>query len=196
MKRKSFLWLLPLTLILYACPYESKVPLTTSPAELVDTSLLGYWYGIIKDGSDYFGIEALDITQKSDSTYNIIRYGKAIKGSIILPDTAYFTGYISYLGVNRFMNIEGTILLEIPRKKKLPEYRKETVFYVAGIKRSNDTLTVKTISDGFTANKIGFKTPRDFTNEIVSVMQERNIYDDQYNLSYRKIPRPEPIKSF
>jgi hypothetical protein len=55
--------------------------------------LLGYWYGIVKDGSDFFGIEALDISKQSDSTYALIRYGKGIKDDFILPDTSYFSGY-------------------------------------------------------------------------------------------------------
>ena len=67
MTMKKLLWLLPLTTILYACPFESTVPLASGPTEPVDSSLLGYWYGIIKDFSDMFGIEALDITKQSDS---------------------------------------------------------------------------------------------------------------------------------
>src|SRR5690349_3557211 len=99
-------WLLPLAFILYACPYESAVPLASGPSEPVDSTLVGYWYGIIKDGSDFFGIEALDITQRSDSVYSITRYGKAVKGDIILPDTSYFTGYITTIGDQRFMSVE------------------------------------------------------------------------------------------
>ena len=108
---KKTLWLLPLTILLYACPFESKVPLASAPSEPVDSNLIGYWYGIIKDFSDMFGIEALDISKQSDSVYAITRYGKAVKGDIILPDTAYFTGYTSYIGEQRYMNVEGTVLI-------------------------------------------------------------------------------------
>ena len=94
---KRILWLVPLCFILYACPFESPVALEKKPVEPVDTALYGYWYGIIKDFSDMFGIEALDLTKETDSTYKIIRYGKAIKGNMILPDTAYFTGFTSYI---------------------------------------------------------------------------------------------------
>ncbi|HEV7783186.1 MAG TPA: hypothetical protein VGO58_18050, partial [Chitinophagaceae bacterium] len=89
MTMKRLFWLLPITTVLCACPFESTVPLAPAPTEAVDSTLIGYWYGIVKDGSDFFGIEALDITQKSDSVYAITRYGKAVKGDIILPDTAY-----------------------------------------------------------------------------------------------------------
>jgi hypothetical protein len=75
---KKLLWLLPVTIILYACPFESTVALEKKPVESVDSTLMGYWYGIVKDGSDFFGIEALDISKHSDSVYNITRYGKAI----------------------------------------------------------------------------------------------------------------------
>ena len=100
---------MPLATILSACPFESKVPMAAAPSGPVDSTLLGYWYGIVKDGSDFFGIEALDISKQSDSVYAITRYGKAIKGDIILPDTAYFTGHTSYIGEQRFMNIEGFV---------------------------------------------------------------------------------------
>ncbi len=194
---KKLLWLLPLATILSACPFESTVPLAAAPSEPVDSTLLGYWYGIVKDGSDFFGIEALDITQKSDSVYAITRYGKAVKGDIILPDTAYFTGYTSYIGEQRFMNIEGFILFETPRRNKQPEYRKERVYYLSTINRSNDTLSIKTITETFSPTRKDFKTPDDLKRMVVdAINQKKDIYDDQYSLSYRKIPRPQPLKSF
>ncbi|MBC7874426.1 MAG: hypothetical protein H7Y01_10540, partial [Ferruginibacter sp.] len=125
---KKLLWLLPLCTVLCACPFESKVPLASAPIQPVDSTLLGYWYGIIKDYSDMYGIEALDITKQSDSVYAITRYGKAVKGDMILPDTAYFTGYISYIGEQRFMNIEGWVTIGTPRRNKEPETRKEKVY--------------------------------------------------------------------
>ena len=114
---KLFL-LLFISCTLCACPFESNVPLESKPVEPVDSSLLGYWYGIVKDGSDFFGIEALDISKQSDSTYALIRYGKGIKDDFILPDTSYFSGYTSYLGNQRYMNVEGFILLVSPQGKK------------------------------------------------------------------------------
>lgn len=191
---KRILWFLPLTIILYACPFESNVPMASKPTEPVDSSLLGYWYGIIKDFSDAFGIEALDITQESDSVYAITRYGKAIKEDMILPDTAYFTGYTSYIGEQRYMNIEGFIVTVTPQRKKPPIIKKETVYYIAAIQRSNDTLTVKTITEGFSARK-KFNSP-DELKQLVSDLtsQQKNIYDDQYSLSYRKIQKPQPVK--
>jgi hypothetical protein len=96
------------------------------PVETIDSSLLGYWYGIVKDGSDFFGIEALEISQKSDSTYGIVRYGKAAKGDIILPDTSYFTGYVSYIGDQRFMNVQGALVTVRTRKIKLQKLLRRT----------------------------------------------------------------------
>jgi len=87
---KKLFWILPLSFILAACPFESTVPLSPAPIEPVDTTLVGFWYGIIRDGSDYFGIEALDIAKKSDSVYTITRHGKTVKGYMKVPDTAAF----------------------------------------------------------------------------------------------------------
>lgn len=194
---KKFLWLLPLSFFLSACPFESTVPLSVKPTEPIDSSLVGYWYGIVKDGSDFFGIEALEISRQSDSVYAIIRYGKAVKGDIILPDTAYFTGYTSYIGEQRFMNIEGSVLIEIPRRNKQPEYRKEKVYYFSTIERRHDTLSVKTITENFSPTRKDFKTSESLRLLVTaSLQQQKNIFDELYSLSYRKIPKPTPLKPF
>jgi len=188
---------LPLSILLTACPFESTVPLSAKPSEPVDSTLVGYWYGIVKDGSDFFGIEALEITRQSDSVYAITRYGKAVKGDIILPDTAYFTGYTSYIGEQRFMNIEGSVLIEILRRNKQPEYRKEKVYYFSTIETHHDTLSIKTITENFSPTRKDFKTPEILKKLVTeSIEQQKNIYDDLYSLSYRKIPKPVPLKPF
>jgi hypothetical protein len=192
MARIKLIWFLPLVLVLYACPFESNVPMTNTPAEPVDSNLLGYWYGIVKDGSDFFGIEALDIKKESDSTYSITRYGKAVKGDIILPDTAYFIGYISYIGEQRFMNIAGNVVMVDNRTKKAPKVTTQKVYYVSTIQQSpgKDTLDVKTITENFTTRKF-FRNPDEFRQLVAEFLGKgKNIYDEQYSLKYRKMPRP------
>ena len=191
------LWLMPICFILTACPFESKVALEEKPVEPVDTSLYGYWYGIIKDFSDMFGIEALDFTKNSDSTYNIIRYGKAIKGDMILPDTAYFTGFTSYIGSQRYMNIVADIvIMEWHRKSKREVARKQRVYYLAAIDLKNDTLTVRTVKEDFSVRK-DYNSPAELKNYISDLLARgEKIFDSTYSLSYRKIPRPQPVRSF
>lgn len=195
---KKLFWLLPVAFILCACPFESTVPLASGPAEPVDSSLFGYWYGIVKDGSDFFGIEALEIKKESDSVYSIIRYGKAVKGDIILPDTAYFTGYTSYIGNQRFMNIEGSVLIVTTKGgKKVPEVITQKVYYLSAVEMHNDTLNVRTISENFSPIKKIFKSPEELKNAVITVMgQQKNVYDDLYSLYYHKIPKPQPRKPF
>lgn len=189
---KKILWLLPLSIVLYACPFESNVPMAAKPVEPVDSSLIGYWYGIIKDFSDAFGIEALDITKESDSVYAITRYGKAIKEDMILPDTAYFTGYTSYIGEQRYMNLQGFVVTVTPRRNKPPEIKKETVYYMAAIHRSHDTLTVKMITEEFSKRKT-FGSAEELRQLVADLSsQNKNIYDEQYSLSYRRIQKPQP----
>jgi hypothetical protein len=187
---KKFFWLLPLTIILSACPFESNVPLDAQPTEPTDSTLNGYWYGIVKDGSDYFGIEALDITPKSDSVYSIIRYGKAIKGDMVLPDTAYFTGYASIINGLKYMNVIADVLITETGKKGKVVVKKQRVFYLAEFGRSNDTLFVKTVTEDFSKRKI-YKSPEDLKESIINQLTEnKNIFDDQYSLSYKKVVKP------
>lgn len=184
---KHFFWLLPLTILLTACPFESNVPLEAKPTQAIDTSLNGYWYGIVKDGSDYFGIEAIDIKPKTDSLYSIIRYGKGIKGDMIMADTAYFTGFLTNLNGQPFMNIIADVVVTERDKKGKVQVKNQQVFYAAKITRSNDTLTVKTITEDFTKRKI-YKSPEEFRQMVVGVLsQNKNIFDEQYSLSYKKI---------
>ena len=192
--KKMFWWLLPVSFVVSACPFESNVGLAPGPSEPVDSTLFGYWYGIIKDFSDVYGIEALEITKQSDSVYAITRYGKAVKGDMILPDTAYYTGFISYLDEKRFMNIEGTATVAVYKKNKQTEYRTEKVYYLSVLDRRNDTLHVKTITDDFSTRKI-FKNPNELSQLVsASFNQQKNIYDELYALSYRKIQKPQPLK--
>ncbi len=194
---KRILWLVPLCFILYACPFESPVALEKKPVEPVDTALYGYWYGIIKDFSDMFGIEALDLTKETDSTYKIIRYGKAIKGNMILPDTAYFTGFTSYIDSQRYMNIVADVLiLEWNRKSKREVARKQRVYYMAAIDLKNDTLRVRTVGEDFSVRKTYSSSEelKEYMTDLIA--RNVNIYDSTYSLSYRKIPRPQPVKGF
>jgi len=174
------------------------VPLEAGPTEPVDTTLMGYWYGIIKDGSDFFGIEALDITKQSDSLYSIIRYGKNIKGNMIDSDTAYLTGYISYIGAQRFMSLASSIVsVTTVGRKKPPVVKTEKIYYIAQFERRHDTLSVKTISENFLPVHRIFHSPEELKQTVIGLMgQNQNIYDNEFSLSYRKIPKPQPLKSF
>ena len=188
---------MPLAFILSGCPFESSVPLEPAPVEAIDTSMLGYWYGIVKDGSDFFGIEALEISKHSDSVYSIIRYGKAVKGDIILPDTAYFTAYTSYLNGQRFFNVESTILTVITKKKKAPEVVTNKIYYLSAFDIHHDTMVVKAVTESFLPVHKTFNNSTDLKQTVGDLItQKKNIYDDLYSLSYHKIPKPVPLKPY
>ena len=190
-RSKKILLLLPLCIILYACPFESPMAFDMKPVEPIDTSLLGYWYGIVKDGSDFFGIEALDIRKLSDSAYDIIRYGKAIKGDMILPDTSHFTGYTSKVGDRLFMNVETSIIEVISKNRKAPEIKTTKAYYLASIEIRHDTLVVQTITDGFSGKNPHFHNPEELRQTVLAITgQHKNIFDDTYQLSYRKMKKP------
>ncbi len=168
--------------------------MASAPSEPIDTSLLGYWYGIVKDGSDFFGIEALEISQQTDSVYAITRYGKAVKGDIILPDTAFYSGFTSYIGQQRFMNIEGSIVTVTPRRNKDPEIRIDRVYYMSALDRNHDTINVRTIMENFSPSRRIIKSSSDLRNLVSENLSlNRNIYDEQYTLQYRKMIKPKPL---
>lgn len=181
-----------LSFIFCGCPYESPLPLDEKPTEPVDTSLFGFWYGIVKDGSDFFGIEALEISKETDSTYKVVRYGKSIKGDMVLPDTAYFTGFTSNIDGQRFFNIGSSIVEIIHRKNKSPEVKTTRVYYLSPFSVKNDTMQVRTITDGFLGKNPRWHSTEELKQQIRQMMAEnKNIYDDTYKLSYRKIEKPK-----
>ena len=64
MRVKTLIWFIPMIMVLYGCPYAANVPLAAIPAEAVDSSLVGYWYGIVKDGSDFLELKRWISPQK------------------------------------------------------------------------------------------------------------------------------------
>jgi hypothetical protein len=193
MKRLGFFaGIISVSFLLCGCPYESPLPLDEKPTEAIDTTLLGFWYGIIRDGSDYFGIEALEIGKETDSIYKITRYGKAIKGDMVLPDTAYFTGFISTVDSQRIFNVAASIVEIIPRRNKEPEIRTTKIYYLSPFSVKNDTIQVRTITDGFYGKLPRWRSNALLKEKIGELIGERKeIYDDIYKLSYRKIVKPK-----
>jgi hypothetical protein len=91
------------------------------------------------------------------------------------------------------MNVEGSIVTVEARSKKPPKITTQKVYYVSAIRRSNDTLDVKTVTESFSTRKY-FSGPAEF-RQLVSDMlsRQKNIYDDQYSLKYRKTPKPAKL---
>jgi hypothetical protein len=111
---------------------------------------------------------------------------------MILPDTAFFTGFTSRIGDWKFMNIEGYVRFEEIVKKKYV-VRMQKVFYVSALNRSNDTLDVKTITESFSTRKF-FSGPGEFRQLVIEMLErKKNIFDEQYSLKYRKIPKPQQL---
>ena len=87
------------------------------------------------------------------------------------------------------MNVEGTIVtVSTQKKSKTPVVTTQKVFYISTLSVRNDTMVVKTVTDGFSpSSRKGFQTPEQLKTEIVSLLDEKkNIFDDIYSLSYRK----------
>jgi hypothetical protein len=56
---------------------------------------------------------------------------------------------------------------------------------------------MKTITENFSSSRQGFNSPAALKAMVTTLIdQGKNIYDDLYALSYRKTPRPKPLKPF
>jgi hypothetical protein len=92
------------------------------------------------------------------------------------------------------MNIEGFVLIMVPRRNKQPEYKKEKVFYMSAFEKRHDTLSIKTVTETFSPTKKIFSSPEDLRRMVAeSLKQEKDIYDDLFSLSYRKIAKPAKL---
>jgi hypothetical protein len=88
------------------------------------------------------------------------------------------------------MNIEGSVQLKDTRNKKSPKMVTTKVYYASAIERRHDTLDVKTVTETFSAKKF-YTRPEDFKQAISNVISaQKNVFDDQYSLKYRKITKP------
>ena len=93
------------------------------------------------------------------------------------------------------MNVQGSVVIVNTRRNKAPEIITQKVFYLANFDMRNDTLNMKTITENFSTSRNGFQTPQELKRVVTDMTaQQKNIYDDLYSLSYKKIPKPQPVK--
>ena len=78
--------------ILFACPYESVVPID-SPTVPLDKKLIGTWKKLNAEDESYV------ISERDEYTFNIEKRGKSES------DTEHFWGYESHVDGIRFLNI-------------------------------------------------------------------------------------------
>jgi hypothetical protein len=101
------------------------------------------------------------------------------------------------VGDKKYMNVMAEIVLEEPRRNgRTKELKKQRVYYVAGIDWQRDTLQVNTVTETFSIKK-NFRSTEEFKQAVLlQAGNAKDLYDEQYSLSYRKMPKPQPVKSF
>jgi hypothetical protein len=57
------------------------------------------------------------------------------------------------------------------------------------LRKSNDTLEVKSVTESFSTRKF-FNRPEEFKQLVSDNLGKKNIFDEQYSMKYRKIPKP------
>lgn len=135
-----FIIFIPLTLILYACPFSSPYKLDKEPAIPVDELLIGKWATMISDKKGNPQPVKMILSKKSETEYNIDFTGNLSdlkKYNIVRDDSIKGAAFISNVADRQFLNID----------IKGQNYIAAVVYY-------NDTLTLLPILDGFTAKYI------------------------------------------
>jgi hypothetical protein len=136
----NFILLIPLTLILYACPFSSPYKLDKEPAIPVDEILIGKWATMISDKKGNQQPVRMIISKKNDYEYNIDLTGNLADlkmYNIAKEDSIKAAAFISNVSDRQFLNID----------IKGQNYIAAVVYY-------NDTLSLLPILDGFTAKYI------------------------------------------
>jgi hypothetical protein len=163
-----YIILIPLTLILYACPFSSPYKLDKDPSIPVDEILLGKWATIIVDKKGNEQPVKVILSRKNDTEYDINFTGdlndlKPYK--VIAGDSIKGTACMSIVADRQFLNIE---------------IKGQT--YIAALIYKNDTLSLMPLADGFTAKYI--KSDLQLRNAVeVHVRNwEYPRFDEQFSL--------------
>ncbi len=136
----SFFFLIPLTVMLYACPFSSPYKLDKEPAIPVDEVLIGKWATMISDKKGNPLPVKMIISKKSDTEYNIDftgNFSDLKRFNIVRDDSIKGAAFISNVADRQFLNID------IKGQN-----------YIAAVDYYNDTLSLLPILDGFSAKYI------------------------------------------
>ena len=77
--------------------------------------------------------------------------------------------------------------------RKPAVYETHRVFYASALDRRKDTLEVRTITEDFSTRKY-FGDSDHFRLLVTEMLKlQQNIYDAQYSMQYRKIPKPAKL---
>ncbi len=101
MKILRYLFFLPLMVLLTACPYESKVPIT-EPVDNLDKRLIGKWVKA-DDREKEYPSEYYEIKAMSDQFYDVMKYELNSQDSTYRQD-----GYVAHLSEvgSTFLNMK------------------------------------------------------------------------------------------
>lgn len=143
-----------LCIILWGCPYESFYAIDNAPQQYIDESLVGKWASFVARPSfenEYTESPVKIIFEKkSDMEYDIALTGyidELRKYKVVENDTIRGTAFISLIDGRQFLNA-----------------RIRGRYYIAEIKRSNESISLLTLRENFTSKFV--KNSTDLRNAV------------------------------
>jgi hypothetical protein len=162
------LFILPVVVLLYGCPYSSAFKIDSDPTIPVEETFLGKWTTNTSDANGKSLFIKMIIDKKNDYEYNIDFTGNVhiLKRYIdIKNDTIRTTGFLSEVGSRRFLNIH---LFE--------------QYYIVEFIYKNDKITLLPLCEHFTSRLV--KSDAEIRSSLEQHYKTRlyPLYDDEFCL--------------
>ena len=163
-----FIMVIPLILLLYACPFSSPYKLDKEASVPVDEIFLGKWATMVINKKGNMQPVKMILSKKNENEYNI-----------------YFTGDLNDLKPYKIVkndSIKGSAFMSIVANSQFLNIEIKGQTYISELIYKNDKLSLMPLTDGFTAKYI--KTDAELRKAVEVHFRTRVFprFDDQFCL--------------
>lgn len=162
MKKIATLLTVFLILVLFtACPYNSKIPLSTQPKLAIDNALVGDWRSL--NDKDSLDMKVMGFNQNE----YFIDIRPADKMS---EEVSRYRAFLSNVGDEKFISIE--------------ELKKKNEFNFFSYKIESDVLTIRMVSD--VVVKEVYESPKKMTKAFLKMKNGKDFYETEIKFKRKK----------
>jgi hypothetical protein len=166
----KYLFLAVMLLMLYGCPYDSEVPLTSSEDALIDTELIGNWTFRGKTPAEA-GMMTISPFNEHELLIIMREEGKC--------ERDYYRAFVSIIDGVKFLNVQ-TI-------KPVSETRSWTL---VNYSISNSELTIRIVEDKLIKEKFSSSTA---LREFIKIhLKNTDLYNENDGLALNFVKQPVP----